>query len=287
MKCYSEADLDRIKNLYENEKWGSVKIATEFGSSHKTILSILRKLDIPVKKVGNRCKAVNENFFERIDTEAKAYYLGLLYADGCIKDTPSNYQKKLYISLQWEDRYILEKFINRIELDNSVRFKVRDQPQRKDQGTVSISSDKLCNDLIRLGCVPRKSLVLQFPADNLIPINLMNHFCRGLFDGDGCITGNKKFTFSFTGTESVCSGLQSQLMRFVELNKTKLTPIKSQFLLNYSGNINCRKLYNFLYCDATLFLARKEEKFRKLFDMPTKIKNSQINRASKPVLSLD
>ena len=44
------------------------------------------------------------------------------------------------------------------------------------------------NDLIKQGCVPRKSLILTFPNTNQVPENLINHFIRGYFDGDGSIS---------------------------------------------------------------------------------------------------
>ena len=43
------------------------------------------------------------------------------------------------------------------------------------------------NDLIKQGCIPNKSLVLTFPNKHQVPENLINHFIRGYFDGDGSI----------------------------------------------------------------------------------------------------
>lgn len=50
---------------------------------------------------------------------------------------------------------------------------------------VHLTSDKMFNDLCSHGCVPNKSLVLTFPKD--IPENLIHHFIRGYFDGDGSV----------------------------------------------------------------------------------------------------
>ena len=44
------------------------------------------------------------------------------------------------------------------------------------------------NDLIKQGCVPNKSLILTFPNKHQVPKNLINHFIRGYFDGDGSIS---------------------------------------------------------------------------------------------------
>lgn len=43
-------------------------------------------------------------------------------------------------------------------------------------------------DLIRLGCVPNKSLILKFPSENIFSNpELIRHFIRGYFDGDGSV----------------------------------------------------------------------------------------------------
>ena len=41
-----------------------------------------------------------------------------------------------------------------------------------------------------MNCTQNKSLTLQFP--NFISDELMPHFIRGLFDGDGCIWNGKR-----------------------------------------------------------------------------------------------
>lgn len=46
----------------------------------------------------------------------------------------------------------------------------------------------MANDLINLGCIPRKTLVLKFPNESTVPKQLIKHFIRGYMDGDGCIS---------------------------------------------------------------------------------------------------
>ena len=49
----------------------------------------------------------NENFFEKIDSPRKAYWLGFLYADGCIA---SGKRSDIELSLQLSDKEHLQKF---------------------------------------------------------------------------------------------------------------------------------------------------------------------------------
>ena len=58
-----------------------------------------------------------------------------------------------------------------------------------------VTNKHLHTNLSILGCTPRKSLILQFPKDSIFKESkqyskkeLIRHFIRGYFDGDGCIS---------------------------------------------------------------------------------------------------
>ena len=55
----------------------------------------------------------------------------------------------------------------------------------------SIRNAQLHDSLIKQGCVPNKSLILTFPDINVVSEDLVRHFIRGYFDGDGCLSFNK------------------------------------------------------------------------------------------------
>lgn len=52
-------------------------------------------------------------------------------------------------------------------------------------GQIAIRSNVMAKDLSQYGVIPRKSAFTYLPKN--IPINLMNHLIRGIFDGDGSI----------------------------------------------------------------------------------------------------
>ena len=66
-------------------------------------------------------------------------------------------------------------FINNEKLNNN----------RQNQYKICVCGTKIHHDLEKHGCVENKSLILQFPTT--VPEELMHHFIRGYFDGDGCI----------------------------------------------------------------------------------------------------
>lgn len=64
--------------------------------------------------------------------------------------------------------------------------------------------------LINLGCVPNKSLILKFPSLNIFQEKkLVYAFIRGYVDGDGCLTFSKngKLNLSIVGTYDFLLGI--------------------------------------------------------------------------------
>src|SRR5690606_11965662 len=120
---------------------------------------------------------VNDDFFDLIDTEEKAYWLGFLSADGCI--TRGNILK---VRLAKYDENHLSKFLKSLKSDNKI---YRD----KNSVEIQISSQKLCDDLTRIGITRNKSLTIK-PIN--LPTEIYRHYWRGIFDGDGSICKTDK-----------------------------------------------------------------------------------------------
>lgn len=135
----------------------------------------------------DKSKNYNENYFDIIDTSQKAYFLGLMYADGYISHSTRKNGSVYYImsiSLQVQDKSVLEKLRNEMNRPNELIL-VKTNGKRNPQYRFTVSGEKIHHDLEKHGCIERKSLNLQFPTT--VPEELMSHFIRGYFDGDGCI----------------------------------------------------------------------------------------------------
>ncbi|MDL2302602.1 LAGLIDADG family homing endonuclease, partial [Lachnospiraceae bacterium OttesenSCG-928-D06] len=134
----------------------------------------------------------DEHYFQQIDSEHKAYWLGFLYADGHIEPLRKGNKIKAYrieIGLSAVDKSHLELFLHDIDSNAPLTYKktiIRDKTYESCR--VRINNTNMCRDLISLGCVPQKSLTLTFPSEELLPGNYVRHFIRGYFDGDGCIS---------------------------------------------------------------------------------------------------
>lgn len=70
------------------------------------------------KLLGRRKYTLDEHYFDIIDTQDKAYYLGLLFSDGC--NNICRYAVR--IGLQERDKEILEKFSYDIKTNRPLRF---------------------------------------------------------------------------------------------------------------------------------------------------------------------
>jgi len=103
----------------------------------------------------------NEEYFKKIDSKDKAYFLGLLYADGNVyHGTESNKKQRnrIQITLNNDDAYILQKFLNYLGSNSKL------YSDKKRYTKLILDNKSLYNDIIRLGCIPNKSLILKFPS---------------------------------------------------------------------------------------------------------------------------
>ena len=125
-------------------------------------------------------KVYNENYFEKIDSEDKAYFLGLIYSDGCIVNNQDEYRYKITLKLHIKDKHILEDFIKSVSGEMSLWFH-----GQRDICEVNLSGKKIVKDLEEKGLHPNKTFTIKYPE---ISEELERHFLRGYFDGDGCIT---------------------------------------------------------------------------------------------------
>ena len=114
-----------------------------------------------------------------------------MYADGC------NLLKahKIKIDILLKDKDVLDKMRDVFETNAPIRakhgFKIKGTNyQGSPVARFEITSAYLSNRLCELGVLPNKTYILKFP--NFIKENLLRHFVRGYFDGDGSITIGKR-----------------------------------------------------------------------------------------------
>ena len=199
---------------------------------------------------------LDENFFDSIDTEEKAYFLGLLWADG------TNVCKRncVQIGLQERDKHILEKMVLAMNANSPLKRKKSTYPGGQDIYSVSLFSEHMSMRLNDIGMVPNKSLILKFPT--CIPENLIRHFIRGVFDGDGYISHGGDYTCEIMGTEDFCIELQNILSKIgieSKIYNTTLRKETSTRRLYIGKKENVRKFLSYIYDNSSVFMKRKHD----------------------------
>jgi len=259
------------------------EIAKKYKVSKSTIYNVLKKKNVsPLLGSSLRAK-VNENYFSKIDTEDKAYFLGFLYADGCVEEKKSNTTIKYRVTLKLveKDACIIEEFKKYLNFEGNINTTTRSKSAKafwNCDKSLSIRSPKLGKDLIDKGCMVAKTHILKFPTKNQVPKHLQHHFIRGYFDGDGSVFisnekhwRNKKvypiIHSRFIGT----SDMMNNITNILSLPNTVIKQPKSLknsniFTIEIKRNPRCKSLYKYLYKDSTIFLKRKKDIFDSYFN---------------------
>ncbi len=196
----------------------------------------------------------DENYFSEINTHEKAYILGLMYSDGWVLGNSSQ------IGLGSDDKEIINSFAAELKYFG----KISRNSVNQDHSIIRINNNKLKNDLIKLGVVPKKSLILTFPSFEQVPEKFINSFILGYFDGDGTISSRRHKGAKIISSTFFCEGLVRFLNSVgIKTGRIHLAkpnkPLTSYF--GITGIENLAKFKNYIYKDSKHFLGRKREKF--------------------------
>lgn len=248
---------EEILKLY-NKGLNIAQIAEQLGCDKSNISHRLKRIGIRFKRDYSKVRRsrinryeVDTDFFENIDTEAKAYFLGLMYSDGSVSEN------QFYIKLKDED--ILQKFKKELQTEAPIRRIEKPYSMY----ILEVSCKKLCDQLISHGCVPNKTRVLRLPK---LEKNLYRHFIRGFFDGDGCLQlQDKIYHCRFDLTCASLKFLEQLRPIITEHAKTNGYLGKETkydvWHLNYSGH-QVIQILDWLYTDSNFYLNRKYVKYQ-------------------------
>lgn len=258
----SEKQKQQIITSYQNGK--KIKeISIEFLHAPKTISKILKSNKIPIRQKGPLRKYnFNNEAFENITTEEQSYWLGFILADGGI------YKNHLTIELSEIDFLHLEKFKKFMQSNCKITF-------NRNCCRIVFNSKKLIQSLEKYGIVKNKTY--SYITTPKIPYELLNHFYRGFFDGDGWTSQryrhNKKppkeikkiYEFGFSSyysdfLQEIKNWININIQRTVGYIILRQRPNQKCHELHFGGNIVFQQVYHLLYNNSNIYLQRKYEK---------------------------
>lgn len=274
-KIYLTDDqIDYILSDYKNGSRSINKLKNEFGVDWKVIARVIKRGGLEIHGIReSRLKYfINESYFEVIDTENKAYWLGFIAADGCIRTD----EKTFTLSLAGKDRGHLEKFLCDLDSNYLIYEHVKKAGNKEYPGVrVQVTNPTFCRGLINHGITPRKTETLEFPE---ISYDLERHFVRGLFDGDGCISGDNTCpSFSICGTKTMIEKAKEIVVPGSNIKLYARKHGMENFRdLKVGGRVQVEKIYHTLYDNSTIYLDRKKQIFENVIIKPNS-KSGAIN----------
>lgn len=276
---YFMDNIDDIINLYK-QGTHMKELCKMYNVDIRFISKVFIELGLKKQGVGKYIYN-NEDYFDNIDSQNKAYILGLLFADGCNHIYNSNGESKYQItlSLQEEDKEILEKIKVEMILQNPLHYIMprtgncingKIVKSAKPQWKLEFNNKHMSLRLSELGMVQNKSLVLQFPN---IDSNLYRHFIRGYFDGDGSVYSYMSdkymcYRFKIVSSRFLCLRIkeiiQKELCINLYLQKVD-THNGGTYTLTTVSNKDTKEILDWIYKDADLYMERKHNKFISYF----------------------
>ena len=217
----------------------------------------------------------NENSFQEPISSEALYWLGFLYADGCMFKRKTGDSFVCNLALSQNDKSHVEKFKNFINTNKPIGMY---KNAASGLASLSINNKIITSRLLKLGLIPRKSLIIQFPKflDNNPNVN---HFIRGYFDGDGCICEKKDknkthLHFTIVGTSNMMEKFMDIFVKELNIFRRKIIQNGKVYNLHINRTEDIKKVRQFLYKDATVFMDRK----KLIFDNHTELKFATTSR---------
>lgn len=281
-ECLEKFDAEIAVTMMKNGK-SQKEIGEVFGLTSQRVSECFKALNIPFVK---RSFYVNDHYFDNIDSEEKAYILGFLVADGCVKEevrkTKSSWRIAFCNSI--DDKETIDLIHSRICPEAKiVTPEVKYNRRKKPQYILQWTSEHMANILKSYGIGPRKTYDKQFKLpDNLLSDDLWRHFIRGFFDGDGHVS-DCTFELVFTSEP-----FMNQVMQWFKNFNYRVYHVDGKTTDYWKVVVPTNEtvkscIYHYLYDNSTCYLSRKHDVFNTEISYSLKHKTIDIveHRAEK------
>lgn len=198
--------------------------------------------------------------------EFTAYLYGYILGDGCMYSPVSPISNPTYGQLCIDscDLQIIEDLRDRLDLNMRIIVNEGRKANWNTSYRIVFTSKEWYSLFKALGITPNRSnneSSIEFPS------SCLNHFIRGLFDSDGCISvlnkdnGTIRVTYAIYGHDSYIRRIQD----IIPINGKYLTNVNKSTISSFviTKGVDTLKFYEWIYKDATIMMKRKLDKFTK------------------------
>lgn len=250
-RTLSKKEIQEVCELYKTGKYTQKLLAEKYHCSTFVIHNVLTLNNIEIKPHFNlKNLELKENFFETIDNEEKAYFLGFLFADGYIS------KNEVCCEIHARDIDLLLTFKKLINSQRKISYRKRENTEMV---AIKINSVKMVQDLSKYGIIPNKTKNTKHLPQ--IPEPFKKDFLRGLIDGDGWITKDKSghYHLGFVSYyKSICEDFQRMCEEVIGTKNTAKITIKGDnFVSQFQSKALVKQLVTALYKDSNYYLTRK------------------------------
>lgn len=263
MKRTSLETKQQICKDYQKGDYSSRELGIKYNLSKATILRILERNDIP--RINRRL--VNNNldihYFDNIDTEEKAYFLGFIFADGCVSNG------EFFLDINEKDIEIIIRLREKIHSNCKIatRKKANSMMSR-----IAIKNQEFCASLSRYGIIDNKTKKTTHLPMEFIPPIFYKDFLRGLVDGDGWVIKTKDNLYKIGYSTQYYSTAVDFIKMLNSLldekwNNKIITPKNKYAIVNIQKQSIVKQVALALYKDNKISLSRKFQMAQEIFDL--------------------
>lgn len=275
---FDDSKINHVCQLY-SEGVSAKMLGTKYGIDKRRVQKwVSEQGKLRDKATANRFTEFNQDVFDHIDHEDKAYWLGFFYADAYNCNTTNTFS----VTLKDDDCNHLVKLCNFVNLpkDKIRRYLSNIGDKKYPTCSVRLYSKHLCEKMRDLGCPQAKSFIITYPTWLDPKFNVP--FIRGIFDGDGSLAhrSNNEWKWSIATTKECGEAIQRIILKELDIivNLSHISKTgNNTYELESNGNEKVLKLTEWLYKDSTIN-NRLDRKYNRMLELQQQQDNRTFKR---------
>lgn len=251
----SDKRIEKLIPLYYSMENNNTRaFLEEHNISNSVFYSYLKRHGLSSRRSSSRELFFNETYFDVIDTEEKAYWLGFLQCDGYISN------RGIEISLAEVDYDHLVKLTKALNYRGKIGYRL--VANKYGAYRINLISVRLVESFVKVGLEKFRSTTMEFLFTHDNPMFL--HYVRGIIDANGSISlKQRKYGYS------ALIMLQSGSLKFLDKFKYEMDLYSNDANSVYVDSSRIRAIlhrsaqniiFNQSYKNAKISLDRKQAK---------------------------